>query len=176
MKYYEALGIEPRLALDFDSLSKRFYQLSGKWHPDRFARASAAEQQKALDRTALLNDAFRTLKEPVSRAEYFLDENGIPPSKTPPAELLEEMFEMNEALEELRAGNESMLEQLKEARDKYDRMLRRVDEQLEKLFEQHDEHRERAALQEIRGVLDRRRYVANLVRDVEKELNVHVSN
>jgi len=176
MKYYEALGIEPRLALDLDALKKRFYELSREWHPDRFSRAPVAEQQKALDKTAVLNDAFRTLKEPVPRAEYFLEESGIPPSKNPPAELLEEMFEMNEALEELRGGDESLLERLKEAREKYAEMMGEVGEQLGALSAQYDKHRERATLQEIRGVLDRRRYVANLMRDVEKELNVHVSN
>jgi molecular chaperone HscB len=186
MKYYEALGIEPRLALDLDALKKRFYELSREWHPDRFSRASASEQQKALDKTAVLNDAFRTLKEPVSRAEYFLEESGIPPSKNPPPELLEEMFELNEALEELRGTGFSLSSesdrlkpvppQLIEAQKKYGKMLDEVAEQLDTLFKQHDEHRERAALQEIRGILDRRRYVANLMRDVEKELNVHVSN
>ena len=77
MTYYEALGLEPRLSLDADDLKKRFYERSRQWHPDRFSRASTAEQQKALDMTAMLNDAFRTLRDPVTRAEYFLKENGI---------------------------------------------------------------------------------------------------
>ncbi len=58
-------------------LEKRFYALSRQWHPDRFARAGAEEQQEALDATALLNDAYRTLRDPVPRAEYLLSSKGM---------------------------------------------------------------------------------------------------
>ena len=107
MKFYEAFGLEPALSLDVDDLKKRFYDRSRQWHPDKFSRASAQEQEKALEMTAVLNDAFRTLREPVSRAEYFLKESGIELSKEAPPELLEEVFELNMALEELRDGDES---------------------------------------------------------------------
>jgi len=119
MKYYEALGLEPKLALDSEDLKKRFYAQSRLWHPDRFGRASASERQESLDMTALLNDGFRTLKEPVARAEYFLESNGIPPSKNPPPELLEEVFELNMALEELREGDSSARPQLESARERF---------------------------------------------------------
>ena len=58
MEYYESLGLEPKLVLDPDDLKKRFYERSRQWHPDRFSRAGADEQQRALDMTAVLNDAF----------------------------------------------------------------------------------------------------------------------
>src|SRR5690349_5024106 len=122
MRFYEALGIEPRLTLDASDLQKRFYERSRQWHPDRFGRASASEQQKALEMTAVLNDAFRTLRDPVARANYFLEENHIHASKQPPPELLEEVFEMNMALEELREGDESVLPQLVEARRRFAHM------------------------------------------------------
>ncbi|HLK17426.1 MAG TPA: Fe-S protein assembly co-chaperone HscB, partial [Bryobacteraceae bacterium] len=77
MTYFEALGQAPALSLDLDDLKKRFYQRSRQWHPDKFSRASVEEQQKALDMTSLLNDAFRTMRDPITRAEYFLRENGI---------------------------------------------------------------------------------------------------
>jgi len=112
MRFYEALGLEPTLSLDAQDLQKRFYERSRQWHPDRFARASAADQQKALDMTAVLNDAFRTLRDPVARAGYFLEEHKVVSSKHPPAELLEEVFEMNMALDELRSGDESARPQL----------------------------------------------------------------
>ena len=60
----------------------------------------------------MLNDAFRTLRDPVSRAEYFLRESGLELSKDAPPELLEEVFELNMALEELRGGDESARPQL----------------------------------------------------------------
>jgi molecular chaperone HscB len=180
MRFYEALGVEPKLMLDAQDLQRRFYERSRQWHPDRFARASAAEQQKALEMTAVLNDAFRTLRDPVMRAGYFLEERHVASSKHPPAELLEEVFEMNMALEELRAGDESVRLQLMEARDRFVKLLAEIDHGLSALFIQYDKSLrgtpDESLLLAIRGALDRRQYVSNLIRDVEKELNVHVSN
>lgn len=176
MQYYEALGLEPKLALDLDDLKKRFYERSRQWHPDRFSRASADERQRALDMTATLNDAFRALKAPVSRAEYFLEERGIPIPKDAPAELLEEVFEFNMALDELRGGEESARADLLAAEARFKAMLAEIDASLEEQFVVYDASPDRAVLDEIRGALSRRRYIANLVRDASKELNVHVAD
>lgn len=176
MKYYEALGLEPTLALDPEDLKKRFYERSRQWHPDRFSRAGADQLQKALDMTAMLNDAFRTLRDPVSRAEYFLGESGIELSKEVPPELLEEVFELNMALEELRGGDESARAQLVAAQERFQGMLNDSDANLTALFSSYDHDHGRAAIEEIRAVLNRRKYISNLVRDVEKELNVHAAN
>jgi molecular chaperone HscB len=174
MRFYEALGLEPTLAIDAADLQKRFYERSRQWHPDRFSRASAGDQQRALDMTAVLNDAFRTLRDPVSRAEYFLKESGIEVSKEAPPELLEEVFELNMALEELRGGDESARPQLQAAGERFAAMLLESDRALGELFARHDSGT--AALNEIRAALNRRRYVSNLVREVEKELHVHTAN
>ena len=170
MRYYEALGAEPKLALDSGDLKQRFYNLSRQWHPDRFGRASLGEQQKALEMTAELNDAFRTLKDPISRAEYLLEESGLGPSKSAPAELLEEVFELNMALDELRDGDESVRGQLDEARGRFIAMREEIDTGLTTMFARYDAAPAPAILSEIRAALDRRRYVSNLVRDVDKEL------
>jgi molecular chaperone HscB len=193
MQYYDALGLAPKLSLDPGDLKKRFYERSREWHPDRFARRSPDEQKKALDMTALLNDAFRTLRDPVSRVEYFLEQNHLPPTKTPPPELLEEVFELNIALEELREGDESARSQLADAQKRFFEMRREIDEELTALFIKFDASEEGAAvvtmhtspgtfycalqiLPEIRASLDRRRYISNLLRDVDKELHVQLSN
>jgi molecular chaperone HscB len=176
MKLYEAFGIEPALALDLEDVKKRFYERSRQWHPDKFSRASAAEQDRALEMTAVLNDAFRTLRDPVSRAEYFLKESGLELSKDAPPELLEEVFELNMALEELRGGDASVLSQLQDSATKFRAMQSGADAELAELFAKHDASPERATLDQIRAVLNRRRYVSNLVRDVEKELHVHTAN
>ena len=84
MQFYDALGLAPKLALDPEELKKHFYERSRQWHPDRFSRASADEQQKSLEMTSMLNDAFRTLRDPIARAEYFLEQKGIVPSKHVP--------------------------------------------------------------------------------------------
>ena len=176
MKFYDALGLEPKLALDSQQLKKHFYERSRQWHPDRFSRASAAEQQKSLEMTSIINDAFRTLRDPVARAEYFLEQKAIVPSKNVPPELLEEVFEMNIALEEVRAGDESARPQLEEARERFQHMRDEIDHGLSVLFIRYDEAQDASHLLAIRSVLDRRQYVVNLIRDVGKELNVHVSN
>jgi len=202
MRFYDALELEPKLGLDADDLQQRFYRLSRQWHPDRFSRAGAEEQQRSLDMTAVLNDAFRTLRDPVSRAEYFCRENQLEPSKQPPPELLEEVFELNMALEELRGGDESARPQLEEADRKFCSLLAEIDTSLAEMFARHDVEVGPApspaagplagssatggsradqgvrltVLTEMRAALDRRRYIANLVREVEKELHVHVAN
>ena len=179
MQYYQALDLEPSLTLDADDLQKRFYAASRKWHPDRFSRASAAEQAEALEMTAVLNDAFRTLRDPAKRAEYFLAQRGLELSKDAPPELLEEVFELNMALEELRAGDSSARADLEAAHEKFVNMLAETDEALKSLFAKHDAAEEAdqpGVLQEIQATLNRRRYVGNLVREVEKELHVDAAN
>jgi molecular chaperone HscB len=172
MRYYEALGLEPKLALDADDLRSRFYQRSRETHPDLVG--STAE-----DRMAQLNDAFRTLRNPVTRAEYFLGERGIQLSKDVPPELLEEVFELNMALEEMRGGDESARPQLDSAREKFEGMQAEIDSDLALLFARQDTGDD--ALDEIAANLNRRRYISNLLRDVvaltsDKEPNVHLSN
>jgi molecular chaperone HscB len=163
MLFYDAFGLMPALSLDAEDLKKRFYARSRQWHPDKFSRASAAEQEKALEMTAVLNDAFRTLRDPVSRAEYFLKEKGFELSKEAPAELLEEVFELNMALEELREGDESARPQLIEARNRFVAMRDTIDESLATAGDRGD-------LEEVRALLNRRRYIRNLIRDVENVL------
>jgi molecular chaperone HscB len=176
MKFYDALGLEPKLSLDPDDLKRHFYDRSRQWHPDRFSRGSSEEKQKSEEMTAILNDAFRTLRDPVSRAEYFVRESGLELSKDVPPELLEEVFELNMALEELRSGDESARSQLVSARERFTSMLGEADAGLAGLFTRYDEKSDRAALDQIRAALNRRKYVSNLLRDVEKELNVHSAN
>jgi molecular chaperone HscB len=168
--YYQAFGLEATLSIDPDELKKRFYEQSRKWHPDRFSRASAEEQQKALDMTSTLNDAFRTLRDPVSRAEYFLQQNGIELSKEAPPELLEEVFELNMALEELRDGDQSARPQLMEAHAKFLKMRDAIDEELQIAGARHDLSRDALVLDEIRALLNRRRYIRNLIKEVENVL------
>jgi molecular chaperone HscB len=138
------------------------------------------EQNEALEATSVLNDGYRTLKDPVKRAEYVLGQEGFPigeqRSKDVPAELLEEVFELNMLLEELRTGDDSPKTQLVGARETFVRILGNADRQLESLFIKYDSttresETSKQALQEIRGVLNRRRYIENLIRDVDRALN-----
>ncbi len=174
--FFSFFGIEPQLALDPVSLQKRFYELSRQWHPDRFAARGAAERQLALENTALLNDAFRTLKQPVSRAEYVLSRHGLAideaASKQVPPELLEEVFEMNMALDELKEGDGSVRPQLESARESFAATLADIDRQLDEEFRRWDESHSDGALGQVRALLNRRKYIHNLVKTVEQALAV----
>lgn len=172
--YFQFFGLAPKLHLDTGELQKRFYELSKLLHPDRYQRKSAAEQQYSQDATALLNDAYRVLRDPLQRAEYVLKQAGFEigeqRSKDVPPELLEEVFELNMALEEMRDGDASARPQLEQARDKFHAMRDEIDARLKTLFVMYDAAPERETLGEIRSALNRRRYIRNLVNDVEKEL------
>lgn len=172
--YYDFFGLEHKLHLDLTDLEKRFYALSRQYHPDRYTLKSQEEQQFALDATAILNDAYRTLRDPLARAEYLLKENGFDigeqGSKNVPPELLEEVFELNMAIEELRGGDDSARPGLEAARKKFVEMRERIDADLQSRFSGYDAARNRDLLSEIRGLLNRRRYIRNLINEVDQEL------
>jgi molecular chaperone HscB len=178
--FFEFFGLESKLCVDPENLQKRFYELSRRWHPDRFGRKSASEQAEALEATSILNDGYRTLRDPVKRAEYLLKEEGFPigeqRSKDVPPELLEEVFELNMMLEELKGGDSGARSQLEAARGNFVKLESDVDHQLENLFIRYDATEPESgtakqALQEVRGLLNRRRYIENLLRDVDRALD-----
>ncbi|MFL6416943.1 MAG: Fe-S protein assembly co-chaperone HscB [Bryobacteraceae bacterium] len=182
--FYEFFGFERKLDLDESALQKRFYELSREWHPDRFSRKGPEESVRAMENTAIINNGYRTLRDPVKRAEYLLTEEGFPigeqRSKDVPPELLEEVFELNMALEEMRGGDETARPQLEEAKQKFVGMRTEIDGQLRTLFTKYDaseteSETAKQALNEIRGALNKRRYIENLIRDVDKALNPAIS-
>jgi len=168
--YFDFFGLPHKLNLDNKDLESRFYALSKQWHPDRFARGTPDERRLSEDATATLNDGYRTLKEPVSRAEYLLKEHGFDigeqKSGNVPPELLEEVFELNMALEEV----ESSRPQLEEARAKFLSMRDELDRELSSQFITYDETQDPAVLENVRGILNKRKYIRNLVNQVEKAL------
>lgn len=169
--YYGVFGLDRKLALDAEALQTKFYQLSRLLHPDRFIRRSEIERNYSLDATSLLNTGYRVLRSPVERAEYVLKQEGFDigeqRSKDVPPELLEEVFELNMALEELKMGDSDARQSVEDARRKFVGMRDSIDAELGGLFRQWDETQDRAVLQQIRGLLNRRRYIMNLVNEVE---------
>lgn len=172
--YFEFFSIPLNLALDAEDLQKRFYVLSRQLHPDRFTRKPAIEQRNSLEASSILNDGFRVLRDPVLRAEYVLSANGLElaeqRSKNVPPELLEEVFELNMALEELRSGDRDAKPSIEKAGRDFEAMLESTDSNLSGLFAEWDRTRDRPVLDKIRGVLNRRKYIQNLVRDVQQAL------
>ena len=111
MNHFEVFGLERRLGIDAEALQRRFYELSRRHHPDFHAGATPAEQAGALEASARLNAAYRTLRDPIARIDYLVrleegretKEGAADKPKAPPA-LLAEMFEIQEALAEAKAG------------------------------------------------------------------------
>jgi molecular chaperone HscB len=159
--YFEAFGIARKLALDPKDLETRFYALSRKLHPDLFARKSKAERDKAEEDTAVLNDAYRTLRDPIARAEYLLKQEGFDigeqGTKDVPPELLEEVFELNMALEEADTA------QIASFRKRFGEMRAQLDTEMQGVFAQWDSTQSRDALAAVRGLLNRRKYITNLI-------------
>ncbi|HEY3627433.1 MAG TPA: Fe-S protein assembly co-chaperone HscB [Terracidiphilus sp.] len=184
----------PRLNLDLASLEKEFHRLSRRLHPDRFARAGGNEKEWSLSGTALLNDAYRTLKDPITRTEYLLKlygaeigeehshksrRDGEMGASRVPADLLGEVFDLNMQLEEMRmaqkmGGDDPAVKQsLNEAKIKFDGLREAVDRDLRAQWDAWDNGDEAArhtAQKAMVALLDRRRYLSNLVRDVTETL------
>ena len=167
--YFALFGIGKNLALDLDGLQRRFYQLSREWHPDVHARAGAGQREIAEQATAALNDAWRVLRDPLTRAEYLLKSEGFDigeqRGRDVPQDLLEEVFELNMALEEARAGDSDAKAQAAAALGRFEGLLEASDAERDRLFLAFDQGGGREVLEKLRGVLNRRRYLQNLVRD-----------
>jgi molecular chaperone HscB len=186
------------LNLDLAELEHEFHRLSRKVHPDRFARAGDNERQWSLADTALLNDAYRTLKDPLHRTEYLLKLRGAEigeehsgkdrkdPSRVP-ADLLEEVFELNMQLEEMRMAKKmgsvgdplsldpQLRKDLQAAKSDFDAKLAATDADLATLHAQwdaaldaDDPAAKAAARDAMVALLNRRSYLRNLVRDVNE--------
>lgn len=149
--------------------------------------ASAQEQQASVERSSMLNDAYRTLRDPIARTKYLLSLYGYKEAqKKAPPDLLEEVFELNMQIEELKGAKQMADEdEASEARVALEAALRslevkiaQIDAQLFALFEEWDHAADQAADEaQKRSVLDRmsellsyRSYVHNLVRDIREEL------
>jgi molecular chaperone HscB len=195
--YFDVFVLPRKLALDTSALERVFYKLSRKLHPDVYARASEQEQQWSLEQTSLLNDAYRTLKNPIARTEYLLKlegveieqdrsaENGAKKESRVPPDLLEEVFELNMQLEEMRMNQKvgeddpQLRQDLEKAKTQFEGQMADSDSQLQELWakwdaavDAQDEGSKADVKDTMVALLDRRRYVRNLVRDVNEALGV----
>src|SRR5271163_5366953 len=106
LDYFALFELPKKLWIEMGALEQKFLQLSWKLHPDNFVNASETERGLSLKRSSELNDAYRVLREPVARVEYLLATEGARKEgehkQQAPPELLEEVFELNESLDELR--------------------------------------------------------------------------
>jgi molecular chaperone HscB len=194
MTHFEFFGLRRKLNLDEQRLQKDFYALSRKLHPDIYARASANEQDWSLQKTSQLNDGYRTLKDPIARTQYLLSLEGIQieeqsksasdaarrsgeeKKQAVPPELLEEVFELNMQLQELKMGEHdpAMIAQLASAKKDFEQKLDDSNFELRKYWDAWDNAKdndaEKKAMGQMVALLNRRSYIRNLVRDVNAAL------
>jgi molecular chaperone HscB len=198
MNYFEFFNLPRKLTLDVVALEKQFYAMSRKLHPDRFASKTFAEQEAALAQSSLLNDAYRTLKDPILRTQYLLKLEGVEleeqskaatdaaratgaeKKQVVPPELLEEVFELNMQLQEMRAAKQmgedepELRRDLMTAKDSFDAKMVEAQAELEGLWTAWDSAVDEAAKARAKdamvALLNRRSYLRNLVRDVNEAL------
>jgi molecular chaperone HscB len=203
MNYFEFFDLPRKLTLDVAALEKQFYRMSRKLHPDRFAARPVAEQEAALAQSSLLNDAYRTLKDPITRTQYLLKLEGVEleeqskaateaaratgteKKQVVPPELLEEVFELNMQLQEMRVakamGEEEpeLRRDLMTAKDAFDAKMVEAQAELEGLWtawdagvDAEDEAEKGRAKEAMVELLNKRSYLRNLVRDVNEALGL----
>jgi molecular chaperone HscB len=184
--YFALFEMQKKLWIEMDSLEKKFLQLSWKLHPDNFVNASELERELSLKRSSELNDAYRTLRDPVARVEYLLGIEGARKEgehkQQAPPELLEEVFELNESLDELREAKSSggdlanLKSRLQVAEKNFQAKLSEVDTQLQAAAREWDAALDGDAatrkkiMVQLNELLNRRSYIRNLVTSVQKEL------
>src|SRR5438067_2855834 len=184
--YFSTFGLPRKLWIEMGALEQKFLQLSWKFHPDNFVNASEHERELSLRRSSELNDAYRTLRDPVGRVEYLLGIEGARKEgehkQQAPPELLEEVFELNESLDELReakaAGNDlaALKSRLEAAEKNFQQKLGEVDAQLQTAARewdtalQADSATRKKIMAKLNELLNRRSYIRNLVANVQKEM------
>src|SRR6266849_5016758 len=185
--YFALFEMPRKLWIEMSGLEQKFLQLSWKLHPDNFVNASEQERELSLKRSSELNDAYRALRDPVARVEYLLGIEGTRKEgehkQQAPPELLEEVFELNESLDELREAKASggdlaaLKSRLESAQKNFQQKLGEVDAELQSAAKEWDAALDGDAasrkkiIAQLNELLNRRSYIRNLVTNVQKELS-----
>ena len=113
--HFELFGLAPAYGLEPEALERSYREIQSRVHPDRFARAGDAERRASLQWTTRVNEAYRTLRDPVQRAKHLLELQGVDvafeTNTAMPADFLMQQMELREALEE--AKDARALDQLR---------------------------------------------------------------
>ena len=183
MDYFEVFGLPRTLGIDTAALQRRFYELAREHHPDFHQSAAAEERARAEEASALVNAAYRALRDPITRAEYLvrLEEGrdireGAAVKPPAPPELLEEMFEIQEALSELRAGGldaggrAALAEQRERLAGRRSAEEERVRAELSHAWDAASSAERPAVLARIKAALATRAYLKTVIDDLAQAL------
>ncbi|MGH9530175.1 MAG: Fe-S protein assembly co-chaperone HscB [Terriglobales bacterium] len=199
--YFAFFGLPRKLNIDLAQLQREFYELSRRLHPDVSARNDAREREWSLEQSSQLNDAYRTLKDPIKRTEYLLRLEGVEleeqskaatekarasgeaKKQVVPEDLLEEVFELNMQLEELRMNKKtgeddpSLIQELQTHEDALEKKYQGLSDELKTYWDEWDklddastEEARKKTRDKMADLLNRRSYIRNLVRDVNEAI------
>jgi molecular chaperone HscB len=187
--YFTCFGLPRLLTIDPQGLETKFYELSRTFHPDFFQRKTDTEQAISLGNSALLNTAYRTLKDPIRRAEYLvqLEAGSAKDIRTsPPADLFEEILELQEDLDEFRTASanaqtserDRLRAKLTEQREHLEQRQQAMESDLRSFFTKWDHLQtqddqdqavraeKNATLKQMREILSNRTYLRNIINDL----------
>ncbi|HEY7161023.1 MAG TPA: Fe-S protein assembly co-chaperone HscB [Acidobacteriota bacterium] len=176
--YFDVFGLPTdRLVIDIPQLEKRFLELSRKYHPDRFASKTPLENQIAHEYSSAVNNAYRTLKEPVSRAKYVVERQlGSIEEKSAsvPADMAEFFFEIHDVLDTIRESNgnapESALKEVQKAEEELQEKVKQLESNLQQQFAVYDSVPDKKNLQKIKEILSERSYIKSFLRQIDNTL------
>jgi len=197
--YFSVFELPHKLNIDIGALEKSFYARSRKLHPDLFVRANREEQEWSQEQSSHLNDAYRTLKDPIKRTEYLLKLEGVEleeqsknatetarakgevKKQVVPPELLEEVFELNMQLEEMRMSKKmgerdpQLVKDLENHQQKLGKEFDALTAELKIYWDEWDkvidtDVERKKVRDKMVDLLNRRNYYRNLVRDVTEAL------
>jgi len=188
--YFTFFGLPRKLTIARADLEHRFRELSRQFHPDFYYNAPPAERLASLERSSYLNDAYRALGNPVSRVEHLLAIEGVTPpggtepgaAQVPPA-LLEEVFALNEELDEirelresggdraeLRARLETARRPIELKREGHERTVESLGARWDSALDEGSAGEKRTVLEALRDRLLERNYITNLLATIEREM------
>ncbi len=189
LDYFTCLNLPRTLNLDKKALEETFYALSRTFHPDYFAAKDDSEKAISLGNTALLNAAYRTLKDPIQRVEYLirLEAGSAQTIRTaPPADLFDEILELQEEIDEFRSlpqedaseRRRALQKQLQADRRALEARKAQLETRLSDQFKKWDalhastgddaavRMQKDAMLKDMRELLSHRTYVKNIVHEL----------
>jgi molecular chaperone HscB len=181
--HWAVLGLERRLGLDRADLERRFHALNRRLHPDYFRLRSPEEQAISLEASAAVNAAYRALRDPVLRVEYLLELEGMALGTAgqakPPADLFEEIMELQEARMELQTADADeapvLRARLQDARTGLEARRAGAESELTACFPEWDagdDATRRRMLGRMRDILATRAYLRTVLRDLGAALTV----
>jgi molecular chaperone HscB len=192
--YFSCFGLRHVLQIDLKKLETRFHELSRQFHPDYYYGKGETERTISLENSALVNKAYRALRDPFSRVEYLIQlEEGSKKGVAAkiPQEFLEEIFELQEALEEFRSTSDPMRRdplqgRLREALKMLETRLSDLDSKLFESFKRWDELQQKkdpglgqqdrtSLIQQMKESLSYRTYFKNLIQDIVHLLEGHTT-